>query len=113
MFSPFPVRSNTVLVQYRHEIFVPTAFSPNGDGTNDELRAVNLRQGSLYKIYIFDKGGRPVYSGENEDFLWDGTNSEGSVNDGVYYYSLSGQDAEGKQVFKKWVFPSGYLPLIP
>ncbi len=52
-------------------IFLPNAFTPNGDGSNDELfvRTNSLRDVSLV---VFDRWGREVFQTNNKDIGWNG-----------------------------------------
>ena len=52
-------------------VFLPNAFSPNGDGSNDELfvRTNSLRDVSLV---IFDRWGRQVFQTNDKDVGWNG-----------------------------------------
>lgn len=55
-------------------IFIPTAFSPNGDGANDtwELRGINKFYPNS-NVYIFNRWGQLIYSQKNGYHKpWDG-----------------------------------------
>jgi gliding motility-associated-like protein len=64
-----------VFVRVGHEcdilIWVPNAFSPNGDGVNDFFKPVyrNLRQ---FSMNIFSRNGAIVFSSSNPAKGWDG-----------------------------------------
>jgi gliding motility-associated-like protein len=64
--------SDTVYVNlFRY--YTPSAFTPNGDGTNDVFRLVGLYQNVKLILYIYDRWGDLIYTSENLDQGWDGT----------------------------------------
>lgn len=74
-------------------IFIPTAFSPNGDGINDDLRYYQECYFDLKvtRFQIFDRWGNHVFLAENlinESIGWDGTFRGELLEQGIYTYSL-------------------------
>jgi gliding motility-associated-like protein len=71
------------------DLFLPNAFSPNGDGKNDKFR---LRSNCIATLsfQIYDRWGNLVYSTDNPlDAGWDGSTPKGKpANDGVYAYHI-------------------------
>ncbi len=58
--------------------YVPNAFTPNGDGTNDVFFPV-LTAGldlSQYQLLIFNRWGEVVFESRDYDYRWDGTYPE-------------------------------------
>jgi hypothetical protein len=90
----------------------PKAFSPNGDGYNDEL-AIKYsfrKPGYMANVRIFDIAGRQVkFLVKNQslaqegNWLWDGTTEAGQkLGIGVYIVLVEVFDQEGhRKVFKK------------
>lgn len=71
------------------EIYLPNAFSPNGDGINDvfELHTdCNLKSA---KVTIYDRWGNQLTNVAADDVLWDGIFKEGVHSEGLYLYTLS------------------------
>ncbi len=67
-------------------IFVPTAFSPNGDGLNDKCCVMG---GCVAKIHmvVFDQWGEVIFETFAPDICWDGTyNGEMVQNDSYVYH---------------------------
>jgi len=68
------------------------AFSPNGDGTNDnwEIENITRAEFSDNQVEIFNRWGQTVWEGKNynnNDVIWDGkTMSGGELPDGTYFY---------------------------
>jgi gliding motility-associated-like protein len=78
--------TQNVTVLPPNHFFVPNAFTPNGDGVNDEF-AVELQEGAtLRAMKIFDRWGEKVYDGIGP---WDGKYMSKPCLPGVYVYELS------------------------
>ncbi|MBK8450747.1 MAG: gliding motility-associated C-terminal domain-containing protein [Saprospiraceae bacterium] len=83
----------TVLIN-KAEIFVPSAFSPNGDNINDIFSPIfKFPNSSKITVFrIFDRWGNQIYERLNEaigeSFGWDGTANGEKMNPGVYIYSI-------------------------
>ncbi|MEM8899864.1 MAG: gliding motility-associated C-terminal domain-containing protein, partial [Bacteroidota bacterium] len=76
-------------------IFQPTAFSPNGDGENDEF-FISVGDGvSSITATIYDRWGRLMYQSENPDFKWDGTVNGAHVPEGVYLCQIAYTNDKG------------------
>lgn len=54
------------------EIYVPTAFTPNGDGKNDLLRPHLRGIKKLHYFKIFNRWGQLLFEGRNDQPGWDG-----------------------------------------
>ncbi len=54
------------------EIYVPTAFTPNGDGKNDLLRPHLRGIKELRYFKVFNRWGQLLFVGTNDQFAWDG-----------------------------------------
>ncbi len=89
----------TVLVRVSNEaLFVPNAFSPNGDGINDYFEIVGIGSYERVKLKIFNRWGNLVYESGNYgpagDGFWDGQadrgirSGDGHMPTGTYYYTL-------------------------
>ena len=62
-------------------VFAPSAFTPNGDGTNDGFKPViNGFSPEVYEFIVFDKWGTVIFKSNNPDEYW-----MGEVNNGDYY----------------------------
>ena len=64
----------------------PTAFTPNGDGLNDQFTAVAECGFEEYYLEVFDRWGRSVFSSNNPANGWDGTLQGKALNPEVYIY---------------------------
>ncbi len=81
-----------LIVNKTKKIFIPSAFSPNGDGINDALLVLG-DNGSIEHLQVFDRWGSLMYqkpSGKvNDEEGWDGKTNGESAAAGVYYYSIT------------------------
>ncbi len=68
-------------------IEAPNAFSPNGDGINDEFR-VAYKSIATYKCVIKNRWGRTVYEGTDPGKGWDGKISGREAAVGTYYFVI-------------------------
>ena len=68
--------------------FVPNAFTPNGDGTNDEFKVGHSCDLSEYTIQIFNRWGQMVYESHDSQEGWDGTFAGQEVPEGIYTYKI-------------------------
>lgn len=68
-------------------VFVPNVFTPNGDGVNDQFRAVASDQGE-FSLTVFNRWGQEVWSTSDPRDSWDGTHGGITVPDGTYVYLL-------------------------
>ncbi|MGK0388906.1 MAG: gliding motility-associated-like protein [Maribacter sp.] len=67
-------------------VIVPTGFSPNGDGKNDELRALGLAEINLFRV--FNRWGELMFETNNPSEGWNGTFKGKEVNTDVYVWYL-------------------------
>lgn len=91
--------SNIVCVPTPFNIFVPGAFTPNGDGLNDRME-VNGTYIMDYHIVIFNCWGEKIYESDNIMEGWDGTFQGSLCPVGYYYYRIiaKGTAGQGKNV---------------
>jgi gliding motility-associated-like protein len=87
----------TVNVINLYNYFMPTGFSPNGDGINDELQ-VHGRGIDYINLKIFDRLGEKVYETSNIDDAWDGKLHGVAMNNGVFVYMLEVTYCNGETV---------------
>ena len=82
------------------DIFVPDAFTPNGDGNNDTL-FVRGRFISTMNLKIFDRWGEIVFQTSRQSEGWDATFKGKPVDPAVFVYWLKVTCADGQDFFKK------------
>ncbi len=81
-------------------VFVPRAFSPNGDGTNDKafVRGDYL---TSVEFSIYNRWGELVFKTTDKTIGWDGTFNGKMVCPDVYGYYVTGVCQKGEQFFLK------------
>ena len=67
-------------------LIMPSAFSPNGDGSNDVFRPKVYDNISQYHIRIFNRWGMVIYDGNNWQTGWDGTYKGAAQDQQTYIY---------------------------
>lgn len=76
----------------------PNAFSPNGDGYNDVLRAKDGYQSIVsFEAAVFSRWGRKLYTWNSPDGGWDGKVGGRTVSDGVYFLVVKAKGADGRK----------------
>jgi gliding motility-associated-like protein len=61
-----------VKIRKRIEIYVPTAFTPDGNGTNDFLRPVLMGFSSVTYFRVYNRWGKLLYQMQSDVPGWDG-----------------------------------------
>lgn len=69
-------------------VFVPNAFSPDGDAVNDVWTMHSECMPEAYLVYIFNRWGELIHTGTDPRSPWDGTYNGTVVQDGVYVYRM-------------------------
>lgn len=91
-----------ILVVSTGRIFVPNAFSPNGDGVNDLLMPRIIGYSEINYFRIFNRYGQQVFSSARDNYPgWDGKLNGQPADIGAYYYIIDLKDAEGRNVQQK------------
>jgi gliding motility-associated-like protein len=80
----------------------PNAFSPNGDGNNDEFCIKGLSNCiSTFEISIYNRWGEMVYSSAEADFCWDGKYKGSTLDPAVFVYYLKALYLDNTEILKK------------
>ena len=74
-------------LQSCRSLYIPNAFSPNGDGKNDRFEIAPMESGDEVHMMIFDRWGGKIFDGLNE--YWDGQVDGQQVPNGVYLYMFT------------------------
>lgn len=90
-------------------LFVPNAFSPNGDGKNDKFNILETCLVEKYKLQIFNRWGELVFTTLTTTKSWDGTYNGKDAEAGVYFYVI---DATPEDKSKGTIQLKGDLTLI-
>jgi gliding motility-associated-like protein len=68
--------------------YIPSVFSPNGDGLNDVFRVIHLQYQRLTEFRVFDRWGHEVFSTTDPAQGWDGKYKGEPQDPGVYTYLI-------------------------
>ena len=79
-------------------IAVPSAFTPNGDGSNDYLYPLNTYKASHLVFRVFNRSGQLVFEGKDRSKKWDGSVGGNPQPEGAYVWMLEYTDAAGKKI---------------
>lgn len=79
--------------------YIPTAFTPNGDFTNDEFTVEGFDVLTM-KLVIFDRWGNEVFMTTDHEDDWDGSYNGMPVANGNYAWVIqfTGYDEEGNEI---------------
>ena len=90
-------------------LYVPSAFTPNGDGKNDVFRPILLGMKSLDIFRVYNRWGQLLYSSTNvsENGGWDGTFAGKGQESATYVWYAEGINYNNIKIKKK-----GYVVLI-
>ena len=69
------------------EYFVPTIFSPNGDGNNDEFKVYGKCITSI-NMKVYDRWGELVFESDDPSYGWDGTYKGQIMNTTSFVYVI-------------------------
>ncbi|MBE7169641.1 MAG: gliding motility-associated C-terminal domain-containing protein [Williamsia sp.] len=82
-------------------IFVPTAFTPNGDGRNDFMLPITAGIQQLVYFRIYNRWGQLVFSTSEVGKGWDGTINGQPQSTGSFVYMVQAIDYTGKTISQK------------
>lgn len=86
-------------VKFVNGLFVPSAFTPNDENSNDFFYVGHYNIGAFH-IEIFDRWGTKIYESDDVDFKWDGKYKNQPVPEGVYIYKIAAQNLLGEPIQK-------------
>lgn len=92
------------------QVSVPTAFTPNGDGRNDQFFVVYGPDLMSLDLRVYNRWGAQVYWANTPDQKWDGTYNGIPCPMGTYYYVLEVVLDNGGSRLKKQI--KGEVTLI-
>ncbi|MCU7551050.1 PKD domain-containing protein [Chitinophagaceae bacterium LB-8] len=98
--------TDTAYVQVRifqtdPRIFVPSAFTPNGDNINDVFRPIAVGMSRIEFFRVFNRWGELVFSTNENGKGWDGRIDGQYQASGTYVWVVKGVDYTGKDFSAK------------
>lgn len=80
------------------ELYIPSAYTPNGDGINDEWELKNIDKYPNCMVRITTREGREIFASEGYRVMWEGFREDGSsLPNDKYLYSID-LYGDGKEV---------------
>lgn len=79
-------------------VFVPTAFSPNGDGRNDVFRVRLQDNITDYRLAVYGRWGQLVYESRDPVASWNGRYKEAALPAGSYVWTITYTDSKNQLI---------------
>jgi len=91
------VETDSVRVELIRRLFIPSGFTPNGDGTNDTWHFGHTEYYPNIVVQVFDRWGQRVFYSRGYDRAkeWDGTYNGKALPSGTYYFVVRLNDDHG------------------
>jgi len=83
----------TVYISDVFSLYVPNAFTPNGDGRNETFTPV-VTGYDFYEFWIFDRWGEMIYYSTKAGTPWDGTYQGKIVKEDVYVWKVHAKEKD-------------------
>jgi gliding motility-associated-like protein len=83
-----------------HGVYVPSAFSPNGDGKNDIFKPLVFGQLLNYNFQVFDRYGQMIFHSYDASKGWDGLVKGKKQNSNVFVWMCTYQLQDEKTTKK-------------
>jgi gliding motility-associated-like protein len=90
-----------LLVLKKPGYYLPTAFTPNGDGLNDDVQPYLIGMKGLKSFSVFNRWGNLVFYTTTYNKKWDGKSQGVDQTAGVYVWILEFYDSNNKKVTEK------------
>lgn len=88
--------SSVIISQGICQLYIPSAFSPNGDNLNDIFRLKYPFQVKKFKMVVYNKYGQKVFEAADMLSGWDGTYKGEQQPLGGYVWLISLTDIDGR-----------------
>lgn len=82
-----------------HTLFIPSSFTPNSDGLNDEFKIYGDGI-SLINFTIYNRWGQVLYFSESEQPSWNGKYKGEDCPEGIYIYRFLYKTLAGDKFYK-------------
>jgi len=89
-----------ILIKSEYEIFVPNAFTPNGDGANEIFMPLTYyKEVATFNMSVFDRWGDLIFETNNLNIGWDGIANGGTdiAQEDVYIWKVSVKLLDGEK----------------
>lgn len=83
------------------EIYMPTGFTPNGDGRNDRFKPFTVGIVNINYFRVYNRWGQLIFSTNKLNEGWDGKVNGVDQPMGTFVWMVQGATADGKLITKK------------
>jgi gliding motility-associated-like protein len=83
------------------DVYMPNAFTPNGDGLNDYLQPILIGVKQLNYFIIYDRWGNTIFSTKNQYDKWNGKFNGQTAEPGSYVWVAEANTFNGVTVQRK------------
>lgn len=90
--------SDTMFVKVYKGVYIPNAFTPNGDGINDTWNIPALGVYPDFELFIYNRYGQMVFRTKNIPIAWNGKYKGTPCPNGTYTYLI--KTGNGKDIIK-------------
>ena len=84
---------SVIVIMTESELILPNAFTPNGDGLNDNFHVVNPIFYPAFEMDVYTRWGQKVFSSDDILKGWDGTYDSRDAEVGTYIWLLTYEKA--------------------
>jgi gliding motility-associated-like protein len=84
-------------------IYVPRVFTPNGDGSNDQLKPILVGIATFHYFSVYNRWGNLIFTSQDANRGWDGTFKGVPQPVESYLWIAEGIDVTGKKIVQKGV----------
>jgi gliding motility-associated-like protein len=92
---------NVKVFKVKPDLFVPNAFTPNGDGMNDVFMPIPVGMKSLTYFKVYNRLGQLMFSTNKINKGWDGNFKGSPQSSGVFVWTAQGIDYLDKIITRK------------
>jgi gliding motility-associated-like protein len=79
---------DSMLVKVYQQLYIPNAFTPNGDGLNDNWDIETLIAYPGAEVKVFNRYGQIIFDNNGKNIWWDGTFKGEPQSAGAYIYII-------------------------
>ncbi|SMG29471.1 gliding motility-associated C-terminal domain-containing protein [Marivirga sericea] len=95
--------SNLIRYKIPSSFFVPTGFTPNEDGQNEEIKVLGKFIQDV-EFSVYNRWGTLIFRSTSLDAGWDGYLTTRPAPEGTYSYTVRVKDKYGEEYYKSGVF---------
>ncbi|MEO7394508.1 MAG: PKD domain-containing protein [Chitinophagaceae bacterium] len=92
---------NVIVYKVKPGLYVPSAFTPNGDGLNDVFRPIPIGMKSIKYFKVYNRRGQLIFSTTIQNKGWDGRYKGAPQDSQIFVWIVEGADYQDKLIFQK------------